>query len=111
MLTVAHVSLVRVSMVHIGIVRVRVDQRHMYMRVGMRLPTVPRLVRMLMVRVVRVRMAVFLLLVRMAVPVVFRYMQPDPRRHQSPGNGKLPRRASPCSINASTAPKKGATEK
>ena len=78
-----------VTVMEIGIVRVRVHQRRMNMGVSMRLPPVPRIMRVLMVLVMRVGMAVFLRLVRVRVSVLLGQVQPHPDRHQQATNNQL----------------------
>ena len=81
----------RVPMMQIGIVRMRMHERYMAMRVGVRLGPVPQIVRMPMVLVMDMRMAVFLRCMSMQVFVAFREMQPDAHRHQNTGSDETPR--------------------
>lgn len=70
-------------MMQIRIVRMRVHQRRMNMRMRVRLAAVPRkIVRMLMVFVVRVAMIVFERFVRVLMRVPLADMQPHADRHQ-----------------------------
>ena len=73
---------------HVGIVRVSVDQRFMNVGVRVRFASVPgKVMGMLMVFIVRVGVRVFLALVSMQMPVTFSEVQPDSGAHQQPCRG------------------------
>lgn len=74
----------------IGIVRVRMDQRGVNVGVGVRLASIPIVVRVLMVLIVCMGVAVRLLLVRMPMGVAFGEVQPNARCHQSAGDDEPP---------------------
>ena len=81
-----------VPVMHVGIVRVRMDQRHMNVWVGVRLAPVPsKVVGMPMVFIMRVGVRVLLLLVRVHMPVTLGEVQPDARGHQQPRGNELQR--------------------
>ena len=70
-------------MVHVGIVGMCMHQRCMNVLVSVRLAAVPReIVRMPVMLVVRMGMRVFLLLVRVQMPVLLGKVEPDTRCHQ-----------------------------
>ena len=74
-----------VSMMHVGIVRVSMDQWRMNVRVRVRLVSIPgKVVGMPMVFIVRMCVRVFLALVSMQMRVMFSKVQPDPGAHQQP---------------------------
>ena len=85
-----------VSVMNIRIMRVRVDQRLMPVRMRVRYPSrVTRAMRMLMVFVVRMKMLVFRRLVLVLVPVHFAQVQPHPRAHEHRRNPEPRRQAIP----------------
>ena len=72
-----------VAVMHVGIMRVSMDQRLVDVRVGVRFASVPgKIVRMSMVLVVRMGMRVLLPVVCMHMHVMFGKVQPDARGHQ-----------------------------
>ena len=82
----------RVPVMHVGIVRVRMDERHMNMGVSVRLAPVPsKAVGMPMVFIMRVGVRVLLLLVCVQMPMMFSEVQPDPCGHQQPRGDELQR--------------------
>lgn len=80
------------AMVGIRIVRMRMNQRRMWVTVGMRLAPVPAWsVGMLMMLVMDVSVRVFLWGMRMDVFMPLGKMKPDARRHQYSRSKKLSR--------------------
>ena len=80
----------RVPVMHIGIVRMSVDQVLMNVRMGVRFGGVPgELVRMPVVLIVRVGVRVFLWLVGVQMPMVFSEVEPDAGGHQQPSGDEL----------------------
>lgn len=77
------ICLVRVAVMHVGIVCVGVDQWQVTVRVGVRFATIPRgIVGMPVVLIVRMGMRVYLQLVRVQVSVMLGEVQPYPCGHQ-----------------------------
>lgn len=82
----------RVPVMHVGIVRVRVYQRRVNVRMSVWLAPVPsKVVRMPMVFIMRVGVRVLLLLVRVQMPVALGEVQPNARGHQQPRGNELQR--------------------
>src|SRR5262245_20381695 len=77
------------TVMEIGVMPVRVHQPRMNMDVGMRLSSVPGIVRVLMVLVMCMGMAVLLRIMCVQVPVPFRHVQPYADRHQRAANDQL----------------------
>ena len=72
----------RVPVMHVGIMGVSVDHRHVNVRVAVRFAAVPRsFVGMPMVFIVRVGVRVFLLLVGVRMPMMFSEVQPNAGSH------------------------------
>jgi hypothetical protein len=82
-------SLVRVTVMDVGIVDVRMGESLVSVRVAMRLPRrIVRAVLMLVVRVVDMEMLVLERLVDVLMLVTFRRMQPDSHGHADSGDRK-----------------------
>jgi len=82
----------RMTVVHVRIVGVNVGQRHVHVRVSMWFGAVPsRRMGMLVVRIMRVGVRMFLLFVCVQVPVVLGEVQPDPGPHDRSRSDELPR--------------------
>ena len=95
----------RVPVMQIGVVRMRMHERCMAMRVGMRFGAVPRVVRMPVMFVMDMRMAVLLRRMPMQMLVAFREMQPHASSHQQTGSDELP-----CDRLAHQQQRKGGAE-
>ena len=75
-----------VPMMNVGVMEMRMAQRHMLMRMHMRLLAIPTVVmRMLVMGVMGVCMRVEQRFMLVIVIVLFRQMQPDTRGHQCCG--------------------------
>lgn len=78
-------------MMHVGIVSVNVDQRQVNVRVTVRFPAVPSSrVGMLVVRIVRMCVRMFLLLVCVQMTVMFGKVKPDAARHEQSRSDERP---------------------
>ena len=79
-------------MMHVGIVRVSMDQWRMNVRVRVRLVSIPgKVVGMPMVFIMHVGVRVFQLLVCMQMPMMFSEVQPDACGHQQSRGDELDR--------------------
>jgi hypothetical protein len=82
----------RVPMMHVGIVRMRMDQRLMRVRMAVRPFSVPgEVVCVPVVLVVNMRVRVLLMLVRVQMFMPLRDVEPDTRQHQAARRDELPR--------------------
>ena len=81
----------QMPMMHVGIVRVRMDEwlMHVFMRVWLA-PVPVEVVRMAVVRVVKMRVRMLLTFVLMEVLVLLGDVQPYAHRHQSARGSQLP---------------------
>ena len=79
------------SMVQVGVVGMRVDQRSVDVRMSVRLLSIPgEIMFMLMVLIMGMRMPVFLVFMDVPMCMPLRYVQPDADRHRRTGDDELP---------------------
>ena len=78
-------------MVDVGVVRVRVHDRVVNVRMGMRFASIPlEIVSMLVMGIVKMSVSVFLMAVGVQVGVMLANMQPYPHGHEHACGAKLP---------------------